>query len=286
MVTVIDTPTYELDGWAGNATDDYGVDWIVTNESGWSDGAPVRLTTSDREGIDGGISGPVLRGARLITLSGVAMAPSRLAMLAAKDRWHTFAASAPASVYPLVVAEEHMTRQADVKLAGEPKAADVGSVSFRWELLLRADDPLRYATDLTLLATELPTGPESGLTFNAVFPLTFGGGGTGGALYAINTGNAPVWPVLTINGPVSNPSVQNLASGRTVAFDISLAADESLVIDMAARTVLLNGTANRRNALLASSSWWQIEPGSNEIQFRAAALTAASLQITYRSAWK
>jgi hypothetical protein len=207
-------------------------------------------------------------------------------MLAAKDRWHNYAATSGAPAYTLVVGEAHMDRQAEVKLAADPKARDRGSLAFEFELLLRADDPLRYATALSSVVADLPTADESGMTFDVVFDLTFGAGGSGGAAFATNAGNAPAWPVITLSGPVSNPSIRNATSNRTVALNLTLASDESLVIDMAARTVLLNGTANRRNALLPSSAWWAIEPGSNEIQYRAAAFTASTATVTYRSAWK
>lgn len=286
MVSVLtETPTYTLDGWTGNATDAYGVDWIVTEETGWSDGAPVRLSVADREGTDGGISGPVLRGAAIISLKGVAMAPDRATMLAAKDRWRTIARGPAPAGYTLTVAEEHLTRQATVKLSDAPKARDFNSRNFAWEIILRADDPLRYGTTPITVSTGLPAASETGMTFPLTFPLTFGGAGTGGVLLLNNAGTAASYPVLTIYGPVTNPSVQNLATNRIVEFGLTLAADESLVVDMAAKTVLLNGSANRRNALLASSSWWAIEPGSNEIRFRAASFTAAQLSITYRPAW-
>jgi Phage tail protein len=286
MSVVLGTPTYSLDGWLGNATDDYGVSWIVTEETGWSDGAPVRLTTSDREGTDGGRSGPVLRGPRLIVLKGKAFAPNQAAMLAAKDRLHTFAAGDPASAYPLVVTEAHLTRQAAVKHFTEPRARDTGSTRFDWEMALRADDPLRYSAGLVVATLELPTDALSGLTFPLTFPLTFSSGNpeTNGKVLA-NLGNAPTLPYVTIGGPVSHPVLQNVATNRQIAFAVTLAANESLDVDFAARTVLLGG-ANRRLTMQPSSTWWALVPGNNEVRFRATSYTGALATVTYRSAWK
>lgn len=286
-ITVLASPTYTLDGLTLNAVDDFGVSWIVTDESGWSDGAPIRLTTSDKEGADGGRSGPPLLGPRLISLKGKAIAPDRITMLAAKDRLHTLAMGTRGA-YPLVVAEAHLTRRALVKPFAEPKARDGGEKRFDYEINVRADDPLRYAVDPTTGATTLPPDSQGGVTFPLTFPWTFGtpGVNTDTAMYLTNAGNTDVLPVLTINGPVVNPSVQNVTTNRITALGISLVASESLVLDFTAKTVLLNGTANRRRSLLPTSTWWPLVPGINEIRFRAAAYTTATASITYRSGWK
>lgn len=287
MTTVIASPTYSLNGWMGNATDDYGVTWVVTDESGWSDGAPIRMTAVDREGTDGGRSGPPLLGARLITLKGKAVAPNRLLMLAAKDRLHAQVLGDRVAM-PLVVAEAHLTRQAMVKPFVEPKAKDGGSTRFDFEIGLRADDPLRYSVDPVTRMMTLPSDSQSGLTFPLTFPLTFGAPGQNSdtGVLCTNDGNAEVLPALTIAGPVVNPSVQNVTTNRVTALGISLADSEFLVIDFTARTVLLNGTANRRRSLLPTSTWWALAPGVNEIRFRAAGYTPATASITYRSGWK
>ena len=44
--------------------------------------------------------------------------------------------------------------------------------------------------------------------------------------------------------------------------NITLASTDSLVIDMGARTVILNGVASRYNTIVTGSSWWTIPPGT------------------------
>lgn len=286
-MTPIASPTYALDGWTGNAVDDYGVTWVVTDPSGWSDGAPIRMTTSDQSGADGGRSGPPLLGARLIVLKGKAVAPDRLAMLAAKDRLVSLALGTR-TAYPLVVAEAHLTRQAMVKPFIPARTNDLGSTRFDWEIGLRADDPLRYSVDPVTVTALLPPDAQGGMTFPMTFPLTFGAPGENGdvGVFLTNAGNADVMPTLTINGPVVNPSVRNVTTNRVTALGISLLSGESLVIDFTAKTVLLNGTANRRQNLLPTSTWWPLVPGVNEIRYSATAYTPSTASITYRSAWK
>lgn len=284
MVIALDlTPTYALDGWTGNATDGDGVDWIITAELGWSSGPPVRLTAADRAGADGAVSGPVLRGARLITLTGTAVAPSRHRMLLAKDRLNAVAAGA--GPYWLTVAEEHLTRAVLVKQFAETKIADAASYVFSFELSLRADDPLRYAADALTAAATLTAPATGGLRFPLRFPLAFTGSTPASLVTVDNPGTAPTAPVLRMTGPVSSPVVLNLTTGEYTAVAVDLGASDVLVVDNGARTVSVNG-APRRSALRAGSSWWAISPGVVQIAYSAAATTASELTVTYRPAWK
>lgn len=124
-----------------------------------------------------------------------------------------------------------------------------------------------------------------GLNFNAVAPLTFGAVSAGSTLNLVNTGNFYSSPIINIFGPVTNPRVESITQDKTLAFGITLAADESLVIDTELRTVLLNGTASRYNTLTTDSEWFDLQPGNNEVRFQAATVTASTMTITWRSAW-
>lgn len=278
------TPTYRLGEMTFNATDDYGVDWIVGEELGWSDAAPVRLATADREDAHGSFSGPVWRGARLIGLKGVALCPDRVAMLRAKDRLRSAGDYGPDPAM-LTVAEAHLTRYTWVKHSTEVRIRDVNSRAFEWELALRADDPLRYG-DVQLLTMALPTAPGGGLTFPLTFPFTYGAGLVGGYGTADNAGNAETNPTLSINGPIAAPQVINATTGQVLAADLTLTAGDVLTIDTANRMFAVNGLL-RYDALTAASSWWSLAPGANDIRFMASTYdTAPLLTLTWRSAWK
>jgi hypothetical protein len=289
-----ETPIYHLDGWQGNATDAWDVDWIITEESGWSTGAPVRIATADRSGIDGGLSGPVLRGARLIVLTGVCIAPDRKQMLQAKDRLNAVATGRSAGLYVLVVEEDHMARQAEVRHFAEPKMKDINSHAFAFELSLRADDPLRYGQDVISETIGLPVDTSGqGLVFPVTFPVTFGSADVslGGSVFLPNDGTAAVYPTLVFTGPVENPTAYNITDldhVQKTALSISLTTDQSLTVDMAARTVLLNNSLSKRAQLLPGSSWWQIEPGGATVAYSAATAGggASRLTVIYRPAWR
>jgi hypothetical protein len=154
----------------------------------------------------------------------------------------------------------------------------------RATLQLDASDPRIYAQALSSAATGLPSA-AGGLTFPATFPLTFGAVSSANTILAVNSGNFAARPLLVMTGPVDTPTVLHTTSGRYLTFAISLAAGDTLTVDLDARSVLLNGTASRRSALSADSSWWELTPGSNTVQYNAAATTASTLTMTWRSAW-
>jgi phage-related protein len=104
---------------------------------------------------------------------------------------------------------------------------------------------------------------------------------------ATNEGNVPSPARLTITGPLTNPTIRNETTGEDLVLTYTLGAGETLVVDMGARSVLLNGTANRYSAVnWELTDWWLLAPGSNDISFANASYSAgASLLIEWRHAW-
>lgn len=147
-----------------------------------------------------------------------------------------------------------------------------------------ATDPRIYDETQSSGSTALATAP-GGMTFPATFPISFGIVGTGGYIEAINSGFFPTRPVAIITGPVANPIIENQTAGKTLSFNITLPAGETLTVDLDAHSVLLNGTASRRSSLVAGSKWWELEPGTSIVRFQANTYDpAASLALSWRSA--
>lgn len=148
---------------------------------------------------------------------------------------------------------------------------------------LTCPDPIIYDTTLQTASTGLPA-PTAGLMFPVTFPATFGAS-TGGSLSANNAGNYPTAPVFTITGPCFYPSLQ-LASGGSMAFNLTLASGDTLVVDMGARTVLLNGVS-RANAIAPGSSWFSFPVGASTVFVgsRDSAAVSAQFVVTWRNAW-
>jgi hypothetical protein len=122
------------------------------------------------------------------------------------------------------------------------------------------------------------------MNFSMTFPLQFGEP-TGGSLVLANAGTATSWPLWTVTGPCSQPVIRNDSTGQRLAFDLPLLEGDTLVVDVAARTVWLGG-ASRRAALLPRSSWFGLPPGNTVIGFDAFnPHESGVLTVVWRNAW-
>jgi hypothetical protein len=289
--TPIATPTYTLGSWIGNTVDDHDVEWIVTGEDGWSSSPPIRPSQEDKTAGDGAWAGPGFYGARVVSLTGVALARDRAAMLAAKDRLH--AAIGPRAPVPLVVAEAHLTRQAIVRLSDQIDITDKGARAFDWGLTMVAADPRRYAATATVESTLLPASTELGRTYPRTYPWDYGGytPGMSGSVHLTQAGDYDQTPALIeIHGPVASPRVAHVQTGRSLAFTLTIPAGQHLALDLGAKTALLNGTVSRTGTLAAGSAWFLLTPGANELQFRGTDTGMPSdpdpqMTVTAASAW-
>lgn len=149
---------------------------------------------------------------------------------------------------------------------------------------LYATDPRIYDNTESQRILTLPAATGTGLTWPLTWPLDWGIAQSD-STFVNNQGNFDAPATFRVDGPVINPRIENLTLNKTLAIDITVNAGEYLEIDADARTVLLNGSASRYSLLTQASAWWLLEPGPNEIRFRAATATAATMTLTWRSAW-
>lgn len=171
-----------------------------------------------------------------------------------------------------------------------------------------ATDPKLYAMPTRSQSVGLPEnlsglsfgGPGSGVSFGgAGSGVSFGGGAAGGLLNVHNNGNAECRPTLIFTGPCINPVASNLSlpGAPSIGFTITLGAGDTLEVDMDLGRVLLrtagtSGPASRREAVMAGSTWWTLEPedqeagttGLNVIEFTTADAAKVSGMLTVISA--
>lgn len=295
MSTPLDqSPVYTLGvgstAWQGGVTDDYGVDWVVESEDGWSSSPPVRLVQEDKYAGDGVWSGPGFYAARVISLTGRALASDQMSMLNAKERLK--AAASPRGLTTLQVDEAHLSRSAKVRMSDQVAITDWGGRAFNWTLVMTAPDPRRYAAQSTSSTTGLPSTITSGRSYDEAFPVLYGGGGaTSGSVMVTNYGDFDQTPaVITFTGPIITPQVAHVQTSRSLTFDLTISQGQTLVVDLLSRTALLGGTASRLSSLTTGSAWFMLAPGSNELQFRGQAGSSTDgsipqMTVTAASAW-
>lgn len=290
MLAILELPLYDLDGWQGNVTDDFGVDWIITTEDGWSDAPDARTSLVDLPDQDGADDSSTFETSRSITLSGTAIASSWASQNAAKDRLNAVAYTGR-GLYPLTVTENHgLVRVAYVRRTGSQKIGDRQGYAFDFSIGLVAPDPRRYDANLTTLATGMPGAViPVGRTYPRTYPVTYPPSVTyQPVVNAATIGTRDTGGQITISSGLDNPGVVNVDTGALLQFNLSLGANDTLVIDLQQRTAVLNGTASRRGSLMGGSSWFLLQPGDNNLRLTGLPNGTGnpSMTVQYRSAWK
>lgn len=250
------------------------------------DNAPYRETERDHEGQDGGFMDAEFEKGRPIVLTGdifgsPGSVESYLDLL--KANWAPSTTLLPFYFKSPGIAE----RLVYVKPLGckYDWDRDLRFGKLPVQLKMFAEDPRLYASTQSLVSIPFAVGASTGFGFNLGFSFGFGGtSGTDGQ-FVTNSGNRPTPLQFTINGPCDTPTIRDDTYGHVLAFNIILAAGETLVIDTYYKTVKLNGVSNRRGKLI-DPDWFFLQPGSTFIRYNAVSGTGSSLDIRYRSAWR
>jgi hypothetical protein len=151
------------------------------------------------------------------------------------------------------------------------------------KLQFEAMDPRMYDNTLSSATMTIAVASD-GLDFDIVFDLDIGTV-VGGLVSCTNSGNTPVYPQATLPGPITNPSIINTTTGKTLRMVGSVDSGDSLIVDFYQRTILLNGTSSRYNFFDSNvSEWWTLQPGANSVQYSTSSGTASGT-LYWRSGW-
>ena len=177
--------------------------------------------------------------------------------------------------------------QAEVKLAGPVQTSIAeGGKFLRYQALLRAPDPRAYSqTQTTGTGGSLSTA-AGGLVFPDPFAWTFSASG-GGSVSVNNTGDIPTPAIFRIYGSVTTPQIRLVETGETIALTGSVGAGDYLEVNVAERTVSLNGTTSRLNLLdYANTTWFELPVGTSTIRLLAGTFDgSARVDAIYRPAF-
>lgn len=133
----------------------------------------------------------------------------------------------------------------------------------------------------------LSSGSTGGFTFPTEFPVTTDPVGNQQAI-AVVSGDAPTYPVVRFNGPITNPSLET--DNWSLALDFSIPSGQYVEVDLRpwALTALLNGEASVAGTLGRRTylSAMKFEPGNHEMIFRGSSLSSsATCEVRWSNAW-
>jgi hypothetical protein len=252
------------------------------------DSPEIRESAEELVGMDGGVHGDFYYGRRPIVLEGLLLNPASVVDRNQRaDRLHR-ASDALRADATLAWQAEGMAEQSIRVRRHQPLRME-GTWQKSYQLALVAEDPRIYSfvTNSVQVLAEILGGSDIGRGYDRTYDIDYGPANPNGQVLATNAGTTLTYPVLTVTGPGTNPSISNLTTGETLYLNYELAADELLTLDMLNRTVLLNGTASRYSAVdFIRSDWWGLMPGLNDVRVSFTThSTGASLRIDWRDAW-
>jgi fibronectin type 3 domain-containing protein len=175
---------------------------------------------------------------------------------------------------------------ARVRLEELSAPIQVGPNAIKYAATVRAQDPRGYST-IEQIAQTGPLFREDDPVGTAVFPLIFPftfAQLTTGTLAVYNDGTVGTPPIIELDGYLLNPVVQ--LADRRLVFAGEIAEGDTLTIDTDKRTVVLNGTANRRGLLdSVQSRWFELPPYPAVIELLPEAFAGAGgLRVRFRDA--
>ena len=234
------------------------------------DSAPFREASRDHEGVDGGFLDAEFEKARPVILEGNVYADP--------DELEAYLDSIKANFAPSRVLIPFYLKAPGVSeriLFVKPQGAryewtperSLGCT--RIQLMVFAEDPRIYASQLSTVDMEMGGSVTSGFGFPLGFPFGFGSFNEEANIVQLtNNGNRPTPIEFNIFGPVNTPTIINETQNKTLKFAIALGSSDVLTVNTYYRTVKLNGSSNRRSTLI-EPNWFDLNPGITELRFQS-----------------
>lgn len=259
---------------------------ITEPPKGFSDGPPMRANTLPRPRQHGAFGDVGYGNAKLLELEG------KIVLTGGADTWDAMNAAQDTllggcwvnDLTTLRITGNGIDRVVSVRSSGPGVEVVETNVHTEaaWHVLFEALDPREYSYALHSGVTAL-AGAATGVAFDMAGPISFGGGAVGGTILATNTGTAPAPWTARLDGPLTQPIIEHVETGKQLQLNATIASGDFYTLDSDAHSVLLAGTASRYS-LLARPDWFDLTPGLNTIRLGGSS-GAGTLTFNWRDAW-
>jgi hypothetical protein len=151
------------------------------------------------------------------------------------------------------------------------------------QVIFFCPDPRYYSSNLQ--TATLLYSPPTGRIYNRTYNLTYGGGSATITTTITNNGWTDTYPTITLNGPITNPTIGNLTQNAALNFNVTLSSSDAFVIDLYNKLITLNGQPARNT--LISGEWFSASPGNNSYYLTGTGTLAGTTQavVTWQSAY-
>jgi len=262
-----------------------GTNQVLTLLDGWYSPAGTRREGTARLWAHGTFSERGWRDQRVVTLGGHIFTATRSEAAAMTD--NLAAALADGTAGKFIVNDSDLGyREAEVFITGTPSVNWNGGVDIFFMIDMVAPDPRKYGDLLTITAGA--AAPGGGMVFDLFTPdgvLDFGGAGEPGTVTLDNSGTADTAPIFTVTGYAPGFTITNTATGERLIYSETIASGQSITLNAADGSVLLDGYADR-SAYLIRREWTTIAPrGRATYLFESPGNSGATLTLGMRPAW-
>jgi hypothetical protein len=244
------------------------VNTFMEELTGWDDLPPIDSGNTPIPMYHGSYAGSKFARERIVTWVGT-LNPEDL------DSWSTVlkqirkatTISSEEKLLTIRTIDETLTSYASVTARSLPGnrrygAARIGNLAIQFT----CSDPRKYSESDYICSISFPDLGSSGLVYPLTYPLDYGTASSGGTGSYSNDGDAPLPVIYVVHGPTENPRITNNTTGMHMSFSITLTAGETLSINTANSTVLLNDSVDRLYTRTLTSSpimKMEIIPGVN-----------------------
>lgn len=238
----------------------------------------IRTSKGNYSGRDGGYIGGQFFAARSFAFMGNVFSSDVASLEVSKKAFQAALAGGGVTVTMVTNAGNSYVIYAKLIDFDMPIKRNIFSAPFKVEL--EAPDPTIYDnTGGGALTATLSRVVSGGYTYPVTYPVTYGAGS--GPTTVTNSGLVTVYPVITLTGTMTNPSLANQTTNQLFSISpITTGASDVVVIDMLQHTVTLNGGSIYA---LSNRGWWGLQPGGNSI---ALATSSGTDTVTGAITWR
>ncbi len=263
------------------SADANGGNFIIQGVTGLG-AADIRSSSFLFSGRSGGLVTDQLYGFRTIAITGKIGAIDQTREQAKIDRATLQNAMPLGQTFPIdITLFNGETYTTEVNLTDLKLEYVQGGYMSDFLIQLTAGDPFFYSTDggdeQSALVTRVTQG---GYVTPYILPVSWDSGSS--PTVVNNNGEAVYYPRIELHDQADNPVITNQTTGERFELDINLVSGDLVIIDMAKRTVTLNG-ANIIGNKTDDSIWWGLQVGPNSIVLDS---TSGSDDVTAEIFWR
>jgi hypothetical protein len=241
----------------------------------------VREVTHDYPDNHGAVDRTAYFGQRVISCSGYVVSRNGVSRADALQRLMSYCVPIARPTLSFQYDSNGTTYRAMLRIESQD-APITNSTNFKFNLTWKAN-PFFYGDDYSSVVGPNSTAVASqSLWTPPFFPLNFSAG-AGASATLNNDGVVETWPVFKMFGEITDPSVTNNTTGKTLQFSgITISDTDYIIINTKERTAVLGSTVTTvaQKINYATSEWFPLATGDNSIVYDGSSPNNNAVMIT------